>query len=120
PPPPNVPDLEESKKAAESAPLRKRMEEHRNNAICASCHDRMDAIGFAFENFDAIGAWRDKDGKFDIDPAGTLPSGESFKNPADLRTMLVKTKRNEFERCLAEKLLTYALGRGLEYYDSCA
>jgi hypothetical protein len=79
----------------------------------------MDPIGFAFENFDAIGAWRVKDGKFDIDPSGELPGGEKFQGPAELKSIL-KAKKELFARSLAEKMLTYALGRGLEYYDKCA
>jgi hypothetical protein len=117
PPPPDVPDLPEVGKLTGS--LRQVMEQHRQNAICASCHQRMDPIGFAFENFDAVGAWRDRDGKFDIDPSGVLPDGRSFKGPGELKVIL-KDKKELFGRCLAEKLLTYALGRGLEFYDKCA
>jgi hypothetical protein len=79
----------------------------------------MDPIGFAFENYDAVGAWRDQDGKFPIDPSGVLPGGQSFKGPAELKVIL-RGKKDLFSRCLAEKMLTYALGRGLEYYDRCA
>jgi hypothetical protein len=79
----------------------------------------MDPLGFGFENFDAVGAWRTRDGNFDIDPSGTLPGGQSFKGPKELRAIL-KQKEAEFRRCLSEKMLTYALGRGLEYYDRCA
>jgi hypothetical protein len=117
PPPPDVPELTEEKQLTGS--LRKVMEQHRENALCASCHQRMDPIGFAFENYDAVGAWRDKDGKFPIDPSGVLPGGQSFKGPAELKVIL-KGKKDLFGRCLAEKMLTYALGRGLEYYDKCA
>src|SRR5262249_15606746 len=102
-----------------SAPLRKRMELHRSKAICASCHQRMDPLGFGFENFDAVGAWRTKDGKFDVDASGELPTGQKFNVPKELVAVL-KTKEADFRRCLAEKLLTYALGRGLEYFDKCA
>lgn len=116
-PPPDVPALEEEKQLTGS--LRKIMELHRENAVCASCHNRMDPIGFAFENFDAIGAWRDKEGKFDIDPSGILPGGRTFQGPADLK-LILKEKKEMFGRCLAEKMLTYALGRGVEYYDKCA
>jgi len=80
----------------------------------------MDPIGFGFENYDAIGAWREKDGDFKIDPAGALVSGETFNGPAGLKAILLKQKRDEFVRCLTEKVLTYALGRGMEYYDKCA
>jgi mono/diheme cytochrome c family protein len=116
PPPPNVPELAETPQAVLSGSLRQRMEQHRANPSCAACHARMDALGFAFENFDAIGALRTKDGDFAIDPSGTLPDGQSFKGPAELKTVL-KGKKDLFARCLAEKMLTYALGRGLEPYD---
>jgi len=116
-PPPDVPDLDEQKQLTGS--LRQVMEQHRDNPLCASCHQRMDPIGFAFENYDAIGAWRDKDGKFDIDPSGTLPGGQSFEGPRGLKTVL-KSKKDLFCRCLIEKMLVYATGRGLEYYDRCA
>src|SRR6185436_6811467 len=120
PPPPEVPELSEAKEKVLSGTLRQRMEQHRENPTCASCHARMDPIGFGLENFNAIGGWRSQDGKFPIDPTVKLVSGESFKGPADLRTVLVKEKKNEFVRCISDKMLTYALGRGLEYYDKCA
>jgi hypothetical protein len=118
PPPPDVPEFEENPKELKGS-LRERMEEHRSKPICAACHQRMDPLGFAFENYDAIGAWRDKDGNFAIDASGTLPSGQSFKGARELSAIL-KAREPEFRRCLAEKMLTYALGRGLEYYDKCA
>lgn len=117
PPPPNVPLLEETPEAAASASLRERLELHRSKPECATCHSKMDPLGFAFENFNAIGQWRDLDGKFRIDPAGILPTGESFKGPNDLKSIL--KSRDTFVRSLAEKVLTFALGRGLEYYDKC-
>ncbi len=120
PPPPNVPALNESQEAAANTTLRQRMEQHRANPLCASCHARMDPIGFGLENFDGIGAWRQKDGGLPIDPAGQLNTGETFAGAADLRHLLATAKRDQFVRCVAEKLLTYALGRGLEYYDRCA
>ncbi len=120
PPPPDVPELAEAKKGEDLGSLRARLEEHRKNPACASCHERMDPLGFAMENFDAIGAWRDKDGKSPIDASGKLPSGESFQGATELRDLIVKNRQNEFLHCLAEKLLTYSLGRGLEYYDQCA
>jgi hypothetical protein len=120
PPPPDVPAFPEGKQAAETASLRQRLEQHRADPGCASCHSRMDPIGFCFENFDAIGAWRDKDGEFPIDPAGELVDGQSFRGPSDLKNILTTTQRDQFIRCLAEKMLTYALGRGLEHYDQCA
>lgn len=118
-PPANVPPLPEDQEAILSGSLRQRLERHRVDPNCAVCHNEMDALGFAFENYDAVGAWRTKDGKFDIDPSGKLPGGRSFKGPAELRRIL-KGKRGLFLRCLTEKLLTYSLGRGLEYYDKCA
>jgi len=120
PPPPNVPELKEGKESVLSETLRQRMEQHRANPNCASCHARMDPIGFGLENYDAIGAWRAKDGEFPIDASGKLVSGESFKGSAEFKRILLKQKRDEFVHCLTEKMLTYALGRGLEYYDQCA
>jgi hypothetical protein len=95
------------------------MEQHRANPNCVSCHQRMDPLGFGFETFDAIGAWRDKDRRFPIDPSGVLPSGQTFKGPKELKAIL-KTKEADFRRCLSEKMLTYALGRGVESFDKCA
>jgi len=120
PPPPNVPELEETSAAQLRGTLRQRLEQHRADPLCASCHARMDPIGFAFENFDGVGAWRERDGEYAIDPAGRLASGEGFQGPAELRRLLVEAKRREFLRCLSAKLLTYALGRGLEPSDQCA
>jgi hypothetical protein len=115
PPPPGVPNLDETK-VGSSASLRQQLEEHRKNATCASCHARMDPLGFGLENFDAIGAWRTHDGKFPIDASGTLPDGRSFQGPQELKA-IIKADREAFVECLTEKLLTYALGRGLERYD---
>jgi hypothetical protein len=116
PPPPNVPELKEQEL---KGTLRERMEQHRTNPVCASCHQRMDPLGFALENYDGIGGWRDKEGGSKVDASGKLPSGESFNGPDELRQLLV-ARKDQFVECLAEKLLTYALGRGLEYYDQCA
>ena len=118
PPPPGVPNLDESK-AVSAASMRQQLEEHRKNSTCASCHARMDPLGFGLENFDAVGAWRTEDGKAPIDSTGTLPDGRTFKGAAELRDV-VKADRDAFAECLAEKLLTYALGRGLERYDKPA
>src|SRR5262249_11161084 len=115
PPPPDVPNLDEAK-VGSAASLRQQLEEHRKNATCAACHARMDPLGFGLENFDAIGAWRTQDGKFPIDASGLLPDGRSFKGPNELKA-IVKADREAFAECLTEKLLTYALGRGLEAYD---
>jgi mono/diheme cytochrome c family protein len=117
PPPPDVPELDNDKNAVLTGSLRQRMEKHRENPGCAVCHVKMDALGFGLENFDAIGAWRTKDGSFEIDPSGTLPDGTTFRNPAELRQALLQ-QADQFRRCLAEKLLTYALGRGLEPTDN--
>jgi mono/diheme cytochrome c family protein len=114
PPPPNVPELENQKEL--KGTLRQVMEQHRANAVCASCHRRMDPLGFAFENFDAVGAWRDKDGTADVDASGELPDGRKFTG-ADGLKKLMKENNRLFVRCLTEKMLTYALGRGLEVYD---
>jgi hypothetical protein len=116
PPPPNVEDLSEEVEEVASASLRDRFEKHRSHETCASCHRIMDPLGFSLENFDAIGAWREKDGKFPINATGTLPDGTFFDGPIGLKTALLERK-HDFVRCLAEKMLTYALGRGVEYYD---
>ncbi len=115
PPPPNVPALDEEKIGA-SGSLREQMEEHRTNPVCASCHAKMDPIGFGFENFSAIGAYRTKDGNFEIDASGALPNGREFKGSDDLIAILGEDK-NAFVECITDKMLTYALGRGLERYD---
>jgi hypothetical protein len=119
PPPPNVPVLTEDAKALTAATLRLRMEQHRSKANCAVCHSKLDPLGFGLENFDALGAWRDQDGGIPIDSSGTLPSGESFRGPKELRAVL-KAHTPDFARCLTQKMLTYALGRGLEESDRCA
>ena len=116
PPPPNVPELAEGEQAQLTGSLRQRMEQHRANPACANCHAKMDPIGFAFENYDAIGAFRTKDGDFPIETAGVLPDGKAVQGPAELKSILME-KRGQFTRCLTEKLMIYALGRGLEYYD---
>jgi hypothetical protein len=118
PPPPNVPELKEAKDKPLEGTLRQRMEQHRANPSCAVCHTQMDALGFGLENYDPIGVWRTRDGESQIDPSGTLPGGLAFQSPAELKAIL-KARDGEFRRCLTEKLLTYALGRGLEYYDKC-
>lgn len=120
PPPEVVPEFEEGAAAKEKGSLRERLELHRANAICASCHARMDPLGFGLENFDGIGRWRDKDGGFPVDSAGLLVSGESFQGPAELRQILAQHKETEFLRCITERMLTYALGRGMEFPDRCA
>lgn len=118
PPPPDVPELEDDKKGQLVGTLRQRMEQHRENPMCASCHDRMDPIGFGLENFDAVGRWRTRDGGEPIDASGELPGGRRFNGPAELIALL-KTQQTQFTRNLVEKLATYALGRGLEPSDRC-
>jgi hypothetical protein len=115
-PPANVPMLDDGSQAVAAGTLRQRMEQHRKDVNCAVCHKEMDALGFALENFDAVGAWRTKDGKFPIDAAAQLPDGRSFNGPRELKAVL-RGNSEQFARCLAEKLLTYALGRGIESYD---
>jgi mono/diheme cytochrome c family protein len=115
-PPPDVPNLDEVT-IGTSASLREQLELHRKNPTCASCHRRMDPLGFGLENFDAVGAWRTMDGKFPVDASGTLPDGRTFTGPEELRNIL-GADREAFARALTAKLLTYALGRGLERYDN--
>jgi hypothetical protein len=120
PPPADVPGLRERNDAGKVLSLRARMEQHRKSPACAGCHVRMDPLGFALENFDAIGRWRTigEDGTA-IDPSGSLPDGSKFNGLTGLRSFLV-TRRHEFVRTAVEKLLTYALGRGVEHYDAPA
>jgi mono/diheme cytochrome c family protein len=120
PPPPEVPNLDDKARVELVGTLRQRMEQHRVDPNCASCHARMDPIGFGLEQFDGIGAWRDRDEGAAIDPTGQLVSGEQFQGPAELRAILLTKKRGDFLRCSSEKMLTYALGRGLEFYDRLA
>jgi hypothetical protein len=96
--------------------MRERMEAHRQNAVCATCHQRMDPLGFALENFDAIGKWRTTEGQSPIDASGVLPDGTKFAGPDEFRHALL-VHRDEFVRTFTEKLLTYALGRAVAYYD---
>jgi hypothetical protein len=118
PPPPDVPELKEGKEL--KGTLRERMEQHRADSLCASCHARMDPIGFAFEHFDGIGAWREKEGDEKIDASGELLTGEKFEDHSEFIRVLAAQKKDQFVRAMADKMLTYALGRGLEYYDKCA
>jgi hypothetical protein len=119
PPPPDVPKLDETREAADAASVRERMELHRTKPECASCHRQMDSLGFALENYDAIGRWRTRDGGSPIDPSGELIGGRKFKDIQELKRLLAETAAKRFARCLVENLLTYALGRGLEAYDYC-
>jgi hypothetical protein len=115
-PPADVPPLDDSG-VGQTVSMREQLAAHRANPACATCHDRMDALGFGLENYDAIGQWRTADGKFPVDASGTLPSGKTFTTPAEMREIL-KDQLPEFARCLTEKMLIYSLGRGLERYDN--
>jgi len=119
PPPPNVGVLPDDGKQMAAASLRQKMEVHRRNPMCATCHKKMDPLGFSLENFDAVGRWRSKDGKDVIDASGVLPDGTKFSGPTELSTLLLKQKK-DFIEGLSEKLLTYAIGRGVEPYDKCS
>jgi hypothetical protein len=119
PPPPPLPDagiLGDEPPEQATTSVRQRLERHRRDPICASCHKRMDPLGFGFENFDGIGAWREKDGPVPVDSSAVLPDGRAFSGPVELKKILL-TRKDDFVRCIAEKMLTYALGRGVEYYD---
>jgi hypothetical protein len=115
PPPPNVPALPEGKDA-ERLTMRQRMEQHRANPACASCHKQMDPIGFAMENFNAIGEWRTTEAQHPIDVSGALPDGTKFQGVTELQKIFL-SRPEMFGTTVTEKLLTYALGRGVEYYD---
>jgi mono/diheme cytochrome c family protein len=120
PPPPNVPDLQERNAEGKVLSMRDRMVQHRSNPVCATCHTMMDPLGLALEHFDAIGRWRDKsESNEPIDASGTMPDGTSFNGPRELRQALLRNP-DRFVTTLTEKLLTYALGRGLTYYDAPA
>ena len=120
PPPPEVPELKPHAQDGRLLTMREQMEQHRVNPTCAACHSRMDPIGFAMENYDAVGKWRTKDAGSTIDAVGKLPDGAQFEGPAGLKKLLLTRYRDDFAATVAEKLLTYALGRGLEYYDKPA
>jgi hypothetical protein len=116
-PPANVPALEAHAKDGRQLTMREQMEAHRANPVCASCHSRMDPIGFALENYDGVGKWRLKDGGNAIDATGKLPDGTTFVGPVGLKNLLLEKHRDEFIATFTEKLMIYALGRGVEYYD---
>ena len=116
-PPPNVPALDDTRNQAKRPTLRARMEQHRNNPACAACHSMIDPLGFALEHFDAIGRWRDVDASFNpIDDSGMLPDGRAFRGIVEFREALIE-RPEQFVFTVAEKLMTYALGRGLGYAD---
>ena len=117
PPPPDIPELKPHNSEGRMLTAREQMEQHRANPTCASCHVRMDPLGFAMENYDGVGRWRAKDAGGPIDPSGTLPDGTKFQGPAGLRQAIVENHSDEFISTFIQKLLTYALGRGVESYD---
>ncbi len=120
PPPPNIPDLVESDQDGQALSMREALEQHRANPVFATCHNAMDPLGFALENFDGIGAWRTTDAGDPIDASGVLPDGTPFRGPAELQRVLLESKSAEFVANATERLLTYALGRGVESYDAPA
>jgi hypothetical protein len=122
PPPPDIPNLEDSEKEVQGRQptLREVLAIHREKPLCASCHNRMDPLGLALENFNALGMWREKERGQPIDAAGKLITGETFQDIREVKRVLVQDHRRDFYYCLTEKLLTYALGRGTEYYDAHA
>ncbi len=116
PPPPNVPALKAAGRDGQPRSMRERLQIHRSNPVCASCHVRMDPIGFALEQFDADGSWRTESDGVSIDVSASMPDGTQFEGIGGLRQFLT-THREEFARTLTAKLLSYALGRGVEHYD---
>jgi mono/diheme cytochrome c family protein len=117
PPPPDVPPPPLDEAAVGTAQsLRQQMEKHRADPVCASCHSKMDPLGFGLENYDGIGKWRTMDGKFPVDSSGTLPNGKTFATPAEMRAVLT-SQLPQFAHCVVEKLMIYSLGRGLASYD---
>jgi mono/diheme cytochrome c family protein len=118
PPPPGVPKLEESAQAHTTASLRQQLEEHRRNPDCASCHDRMDPLGFGLESFDILGRWRTHDRGLPVDVRGTLPSGQTFDGPRGLKEILL-ARRDAVVRHVARKMTGFAFGRELNQFDQC-
>ena len=116
PPPPDVPDLPEREAGEAPRSMRARLEAHRANPVCSACHARMDPLGFALEHFDAVGKWRAAEGGVAVDASGALPDGTTFDGLPGLGDVLL-ARQDEFVTTVAEKLLTYALGRGIEHYD---
>jgi hypothetical protein len=118
PPPPDVPSLPADDKPVDGLTLRQRLEQHRSKAECASCHNRLDPLGFGLENFDPVGRWRDEIAGDPVDASGELPGGQKFNGPAELKTVLLNRKQ-DFLRNLTRKMLSYALGRELNRFDDC-
>jgi len=117
PPPPDVPQIEENHVGEPPRSIRERLEQHRANPVCASCHAKMDPIGFALEPFDAVGRWRTADAGLPIDASGALPSGAAFDGPGELRDVLL-SRPEDFVGTFTRKMLTYAVGRGLDASDA--
>lgn len=117
-PPPGVDELDANKELKGN--LRQRLEQHREDPNCASCHALMDPLGFVYENFDGVGRWRDQDEGSPINTAGELVSGESFQNHEEFQKILTESKLDDFLRCSSEMMMTYAMGRGIEFYDKPA
>jgi cytochrome c551/c552 len=120
PPPADIPPLDATTKGNTHLSLRAALQQHRADPGCAGCHAVMDPIGFSLENYNGIGQWRNEDGGSPIDASGKLPDGTTFSGPSGLRKLMTTSKRDEFADTVVEKLLTYGLGRGLEYYDQPA
>jgi mono/diheme cytochrome c family protein len=120
PPPPDPAAMQLEDQAELKGTLRQRMEQHRANPSCAACHKVMDQLGFALENYDAVGRWRDVDEAITIDASGELPDGTVFAGARELQQTMKAKMRDHFVRCITEKMLIYSLGRGLEYFDECS
>jgi hypothetical protein len=118
PPPPDVPSLDQSRTEGKVQTLREILEAHRKRAECASCHAKIDPLGFGFQNFDAVGRWRDEEAGSPVDASGVLPGGRGFRGPVELKKILLE-RRDEFTKTLASSMLIYALGRGLQLEDEC-
>jgi hypothetical protein len=116
PPPPDAGGLPADEAPRNGLTFRQRLEQHRQKPQCTGCHSRMDPLGFGLENFDAIGRWRDKIGSEPVDASGVMSTGEKFSGPAELKALLLERK-DEFARNVTERMLAYALGRGVEFYD---
>jgi hypothetical protein len=119
-PPPDVPDLPETARGEQSRSMRERMEQHRRNPACASCHAVMDPLGFALEQYDAIGRWRTTEAGMPVDSTGAMPDGRPIEGPRGLRDLMLGPRQGEFVRTVTEKLMTYAIGRGIDPSDKPA
>jgi mono/diheme cytochrome c family protein len=119
-PPPDVPDLPETARGEQARSMRERLEQHRRNPACASCHAVMDPLGFALEQYDAIGRWRTTEGGMPVDSTGAMPDGRAIAGPRGLRDLMLGPRQGEFVRTVTEKLMTYATGRGVEPFDKPA